>query len=370
MKGVILVGGLGSRLRPLTCNIAKPMIPLANRPLIEHMLIRLREQGINEVVLAVRYLADQFRATLGDGSRLGLTLHIMEEKDALGTAGAVKNVEHLLEGDTFIFNGDVVTNLDLQAMLDYHRAKQSKTTIALTPVEDPTQFGLVEMTPDQRILRFIEKPRAEDVRTNLINAGTYIINMDVFRYVPPNEFYMFERGLFPVLLQTGDPMYGYPTRDYWTDIGRPPAYLEVNHDVLIGRVNLPLPGREIANRVFVDGEVDIAEGVQLVGPLVIGDGVSIGHDTQVIGPAVIGSGCHIANNVTIEDAVIWQNNHIEEGVFIQRCVIGNGNHIGQRTVIMRGAIISDNCQIGADNRLDNGIRIWPSTHLPDQSVSF
>lgn len=370
MKAVILVGGLGTRLRPLTCNIPKPMIPLANRPLIEHMLLRLRDQGIDEVVLAVRYLADRFRATLGDGSQLGLKLHIIEEPEAMGTAGAVKNVEHLLDGDTYIFNGDVVTDLDLRAMLEFHREQKSKATIALTPVEDPTQFGLVEMNADQRILRFIEKPRAEDVRTNLINAGIYIINVDVFRYVPPNEFYMFERGLFPVLLQTGDPMFGYPTRDYWTDIGKPPAYLEVNHDILIGRVAFSFPGREIANRIWAEGEVSIEKGAQLVGPLVLGPDVTIAKGAHIIGPTVIGARCHIGPNVTIEDSVLWEDNRLEEGVHLRRCVLGKNNVIGARTAIYGGAIVGDDCVIGSENRLDNGIRLWPGSSIKDQSISF
>lgn len=370
MKAVILVGGLGTRLRPLTCNTPKPMIPLANRPFMEHMLIRLRDQGIDEVILAVRYLADQFRATLGDGSQFGLTLHIIEEHEPLGTAGAVKNVEHLLEGDTFVFNGDVLTDLDLRKMLAFHREKGSKTTIALTPVDDPTQFGLVETDTSQRIQRFLEKPRPEDVTTNLINAGTYIIHAEVFRYVPPNQFYMFERGLFPVLLQTGDPMFGYPTRDYWTDIGKPPTYLEVNHDILIGRVSLPLPGKEIANRVWLEGDAQIDDDVQLVGPLVIGPDVRIHKGAHLIGPAVIGARCQIGPDVVIEDAVLWEDNQLAEGVYLRRCVIGKATRIGAKTHIDGGAIIGDNCQIGAENRLDHGIRLWPEVVLGDQAISF
>jgi len=236
MKAVILVGGLGTRLRPLTCNTPKPMIPLINQPFIEHVLENLRDQGIDEVILAVQYLADRFRASLGDGSRLGLKVHVIEEPEPRGTAGAVKNIEHMLDGTTFVFNGDVMTDLDLQAMLAFHHEKGSKLTIALTPVDDPTSFGLVETNPDGHIRRFLEKPRIDEVTTNMINAGTYIIEPELFRYVPPAQYYMFERGLFPVVLQTGDAMYGYPSRAYWTDIGKPQTYLEVHHDILIGKV--------------------------------------------------------------------------------------------------------------------------------------
>jgi mannose-1-phosphate guanylyltransferase len=371
MKAVILVGGLGTRLRPLTVNTPKPMIPLINRPFIEHMLVRLRDQGIDEIILAVQYLAQRFRDALGDGSHLGIKLHIMEEDEPLGTAGAVKNVEHLLDETTFVFNGDIVTDLDLRAMLDFHRLHESKATIALTPVDDPTQFGLVEMDEQQRVQRFLEKPRAEDIKTNLINAGTYVLQTEAFRYVPPNQFFMFERGLFPVLLQMGDAMYGYPSRAYWTDIGKPQTYLDVNHDILIGRVKQYMPlGTEIESHVWVEGTPNIHESVQVVGPVVIGEGVRIERGARIIGPTVIGARCTIGPETLLENAVLWEGNRIEEGSTLRGCVLGNGNTIGPRSVVTGGTIISDNCVLGAENRLDNGIRLWPGTKLKDQAITF
>ncbi|NJM08126.1 NDP-sugar synthase [Candidatus Gracilibacteria bacterium] len=370
MKAVILVGGLGTRLRPLTCNTPKPMIPLINQPFIEAMLMRLREQGIDEVVLAVQYLADRFRAALGDGEQLGLKLHIVEEPEPRGTAGAVKNVEHLLDGTTFIFNGDVLTDLDLQGMLAFHREQGSKVTISLTPVEDPTQFGLVEMDGEQRVQRFLEKPRPEDITTNLINAGTYIIEPDVFRYVPPNQHYMFERGLFPVVLQTGDAMFGYPSRAYWTDIGKPQTYLEVHHDILVGKANYHIRGAEIAPRVWAQGDVDIHPSALISGPVVIGAGTKIERGARLIGPTVIGAHCSIGSEATIDAAVLWDGNTIGEGASLRSCVLGHNNQIGAKTVVDGGAIISDNCVIGPDNRFDRAIRIWPGTQLGEKAISF
>jgi mannose-1-phosphate guanylyltransferase len=346
------------------------MIPLVNQPFIEHVLQRLRNQGVEEVILAVQYLAEQFRATLGDGSQLGLKLHIVEEPEPRGTAGAVKNVEHLLDGTTFIFNGDVMTDLDLQAMLAFHREQGSKTTIALTPVEDPTQFGLVETDNDRRIQRFLEKPRAEDVKSNLINAGTYVVEPEVFRYVPPDQFYMFERGLFPVLLQTGDPMFGYPSRAYWSDIGTPQTYLDVNHDILIGRMQYEIPGHEIASRVWVEGEADIHDSAQIIGPVLFGDGVKVGRGASIIGPTVIGARCQIGAEVRIESAVVWEDNIIEEGVLLRSCVLARHTTIGARTIVMGGAIIGDDCTIGMENRLDHRIKLWPGTSIQDHGISF
>lgn len=370
MKAVILVGGLGTRLRPLTCNTPKPMIPLVNQPFIVHVLENLRNQGIDEVILCVQYLADRFRDALGDGSALGLKVHVIEEPEPLGTAGAVKNVEHMLDGSTFVFNGDVLTDLDLQAMLAFHRERASKLTIALTPVEDPTAYGLVETDSTGNIRRFVEKPRIDEVTTNLINAGTYIIEPDLFRYVPPKQHYMFERGLFPVVLQTRDPMFGYPSRAYWTDIGTPPAYLDVHHDILVGKVRYHFHGQEISNRVWLVGDADIHPSAQVIGPVVIGPGVKIGAGAQVIGPTVIGAGCVIGAQARIEGAVLWEGNQIAESAVLRSCVIGHHNQIGPRTHIGDGTIISDACVIEAENRLDRGIRIWPETHLKEKSISF
>jgi len=370
MKAIILVGGLGTRLRPLTCNTPKPMIPLVNQPFIEHMLENLRDQGIDDVILAVQYLAARFRATLGDGARLGLKLQIVEEPEPRGTAGAVKNVEHLLDGTTFVFNGDVMTDLDLRAMLAYHRERESKLTIALTPVEDPTAFGLVETHPDGRIRRFIEKPNRDDITTDMINAGTYIIEPEVFRYVPPGQHYMFERGLFPVLLQTNDPMYGYSSRAYWTDVGKPQTYLEVHHDILIGKVRYQFRGRQIADRVWAEDGVDIHASAQIVGPVVLGPGVQIGAGARIIGPTVIGARCVIGTNATVEAAVLWEDNVVGENTLLRSCVLGRGNQIGARAHLADGTIVSDGCVVGPENRLERGIRLWPNTQLKEQAISF
>lgn len=255
-------------------------------------------------------------------------------------------------------------------MLTFHREHASKVTISLTPVDDPTQFGLVEMDDLGQIKRFLEKPRPEDITTNLINAGTYVIEPDVFRYVPPDQFYMFERGLFPVLLQTGDPMFGYSSRAYWNDIGKPRNYLEAHHDILIGKVQYTFRGKEIANRVWLEGDADIHDSAYLVGPIVLGNGVSIGRGAQIIGPTVIGSHCQVGVDASIEDAVLWDNNRIEERVTLRSCVLGRNNKIGAHTMISDGTIISDECALGAENRLERGIRLWPGTSLKDQSISF
>ncbi len=317
MKAVILVGGLGTRLRPLTCNTPKPMIPIVNKPFIEHMLERLRDQGIDEAILAVQYLADRFRDSLGDGSRLGIKVHIVEEPEARGTAGAVKNVEHMLDSSTYVFNGDVMTDLDLRAMLAFHRERQSKLTIALTPVEDPTAYGLVETIDAGQISRFLEKPRPEEITTNMINAGTYIIEPEVLRYAPRDQFYMFERGLFPTMLQEHEPMFGYLSHAYWTDIGKPQTYLEVHHDILMGKLQHAFQGKQIIERVWAEGSVTIDLTAHVIGPVVLGPGVTIAAEAQIIGPTVIGANCVVGKGAMIEGAVVGSDNQIGAGAVLR-----------------------------------------------------
>lgn len=370
MKAVILVGGLGTRLRPLTCNTPKPMLPLVGTPFIEWMLTNLRDQGIDEAILAVQYLADRFRASLGDGSRLGMKVHIIEEPEPRGTAGAVKHVAHLLNDTTFVFNGDVMTDLDLQGMLRYHRARNSELTIALTPVEDPTAFGLVETTAEGRITRFLEKPRPEEVTTNMINAGTYIMEPHLLDYVPARQHYMFERGLFPTALQNNHAMYGYASDAYWTDIGKPQTYLEVHHDILNGKVRFGLPGQQHRPDLWVGENTIIHPSAQIHGAVVIGNGVTIEADVTIVGPTVIGAGTHIGVGTHISGSVIWQLNHVGSQCHIDHAVLGNHNYIASQNKIAAGTIISDRCRIASHNHLANGVRLWPNSTISEQSITF
>jgi mannose-1-phosphate guanylyltransferase len=370
MKAVILVGGLGTRLRPLTTNTPKPLIPILNRPFIETMLLRLRNQGISEAILAVQYLADRFRQQLGDGSEFGLRLHIVEEPEPRGTAGAVKHVSDLLDDTTFVLNGDVLSDLDLRAMLAFHRARGAAATISLAAVDDPSRYGLVETDAAQRVERFVEKPRPEQVTTNMVNSGTYIIEPALLRHVLSGQYAMFERDLFPTALASGDPVYGYPAKAYWTDIGKPDTYLQVHYDLLQSNAGYQIEGHNVQRGVWLQGEAEIDVSAELVGPVLIGAGCTIGRNVRIIGPAVLGQQCVIAAGAVIQGSVLWANNEIGEEARIEESIIGQHNLIGPRTVVREGAIISDNCRIGSDNRLERAIRLWPGTVLGDQAITF
>jgi mannose-1-phosphate guanylyltransferase len=370
MKAVILVGGQGTRLRPLTCNMPKPLLPLVNRPFLLHMIELLRKHGLTDIILSEQYLSEAFEESIGDGADLGVNLTYVRESKPLGTAGAVKNVEKYLDGTFVVFNGDILSAIDLTAMIQFHKEHESSVSIALTPVEDPTAYGLVELNEERRVLRFLEKPRWEDVTTNLINAGTYICEPQVLRYVPPDEHYMFERGLFPVLLQTGDPMHGFASTAYWMDIGTPQKYLESHHDILMGKLPYDFQGKQIADRVWLGENSFVDPTARLLGPIVIGDNCTVETGAAITGPAVLGNGCRIGRNSLIEDALLWQNVAVGSGVILRNCVVANDTTIEENVAVTGGAVVGDSCSIGAGNKLERGIKIWPNVAIQPNAIAF
>lgn len=371
MKAVILVGGEGTRMRPLTCNTPKPMVPIINKPFLEHMIAYLKKHGIDDIVLSMCYLPDRIRSYFGDGAGFGVKLTYVVEETPLGTAGGVKNVEdHLDDNAFFVFNGDILTDLDLTAMWNSHTEREASVSIALTPVEDPTAYGIVETENDGMVKRFIEKPSWDAVTTNMINAGTYILNANVLRHVPRNEHFMFERGLFPLLVQMGDPVFGYPSDAYWIDIGTPQKYMKVHHDLLHGRVATVFPGKQVAEGVWVGNGTTIDPSARLAGPIVIGDNCTIGGNTRIVGPVILGSGCKIGNEVEIEDAVIWKETRIGNHVTIKTCVLAERNTIADNVFAINGCVTGDNVTIGSGNRLDAGIRVWPDRNIEANTITF
>ena len=370
MKAVILVGGEGTRLRPLTCNLPKPMIPLVNRPFLEHVLDYLKKSGITDVILSMCYRPDVIESHFGNGSKFGVNLTYVVEQKPLGTAGGVKNVEQHLDETCFVFNGDILTDLDLPAMLEFHRTKGAKATISLTPVEDPTAYGLVETGPEGEVSGFIEKPTWDRVTTNLINAGTYVLEPEILRYVPPNQHYMFERGLFPVMLQVRDPMYGYPSNAYWIDMGTPQKYLTVHRDLLTGKTAKELPGRHLHHNIWVGEGCEIHPSAKLTGPVVLGNGVKIAANAALHGPVVMGNDCRVGRDSVIEDAVIWADTTVHDHVMMKGCVVASRCVVGDNTWITQGSVVGDECVIGAGNRLEHGIRVWPNRTIEPNSIAF
>lgn len=370
MKAIILVGGEGLRLRPLTCNLPKPMVPVVNKPFLEHMIENIKRHHINEIILAICYLPNRIQSYFGDGSDFGVKLSYAVEQTPLGTGGAVKNAEKFLDDTFLVFNGDIFTDLDLTEMIRFHKAHKARATIALTPVEDPTAYGVVEIDSQNRVRGFTEKPSPERVTSNLINAGTYVLEPEVTELIPPGIYCMLERGLFPDLVKRNIPFYGYRSHAYWIDTGKPADYLKLHHDILMGKAFSRMPGKPIADDIWLEEGCNIDSSVKLVGPLVIGRGCIIEQDVKISGPSVLGSECYIGQGSTIDEAVLWQNVKLGKNVTIRNSVVGNNSSIGDNTWVTEGSIISNDVVIGKGNKLERGIKVWAGKVIEDNAISF
>lgn len=320
-QAVILVGGQGTRLQPLTNLLPKPMIPVLNRPFVEHTIAYLKSHQVREVILTVSHLPEVVQGYLGDGRNLGMRLIYGMENVPLGTAGAVKNVEPYLEGTFAVFNGDIFTTLDLTDMLAFHRKKRAKVTIALTWVDNPCAFGVVETDNNGRVRRFVEKPGPDQVTTHWINAGIYILEPEVLKHMPGNSHYMFERGLFPLLLELGEPVYGYPFRGYWLDMGTPEKYLCLNCDLLSAKVVSHLLDEVGRGGVSSGRDVFVHPSAELKGSVVIGSRCHIDQRAQIRGPVVIGDDCHIGEGARLERVILWKGVSVAAGVNLKHCVV-------------------------------------------------
>jgi mannose-1-phosphate guanylyltransferase len=322
-KAVILVGGPGMRLRPLTEDRPKSVVPVLNHPAIEHTFAYLKQYGVEEIILALNYLPDVIKGYFGDGSRCGIRLTYCVEKEPLGTAGAVKNAEKHLESTFFVLNGDLFTDLNLADMLAFHREKKASATISLTWVDDPSRFGVVETDNNRRVKRFIEKPPLAEATTNWINAGTYILEPEVLGHIPAGQHYMFERGLFPSLLEAGEPVYGYPYRGFWLDMGTPGTYFSLNSDLLTMKVKSPIfspfpPGKDGIRR----GEnVTIHPAATVIPPVMIDSGCHIGKGVRVTGPVVMGRDCRLDDGAVVENAILWDNVTVRAKARLSHCIV-------------------------------------------------
>ena len=370
MKAIILVGGEGLRLRPLTCNLPKPMVPVVNRPFLEHMVEHLKKHHIDQIILAICYLPDRIQSHFGDGSSFGVKLSYAVEQTPLGTGGAVKNSERFLNDTFLVFNGDIFSDLDLTDMVKFHRAHKAKATIALTPVEDPTAYGVVELDSQNRVKGFIEKPSRDKVTSNLINAGIYVMEPEMLELIPTGVHSMLERGLFPDLVKRGIPFYGYRSHAYWLDTGKPDDYVKLHYDLLTGKAVSHFPGKVIADGVWIEEGCKIHASVKFVGPIVMGRGCIIEQNTKISGPTVLGSGCIAGQGCTLDEAILWQNVKLGNNVTVKNSVVGNNSAVGDDTWVIDGSIISDDVVIGKSNKLEHGVKVWANKTIEDNAISF
>ena len=349
LQAVILAGGQGTRLRPLTLARAKPVVPLLNRPFLAYQLALLRAHGVVDVVLACSYRVDDVRAALGDAEHLGVRLRYIVEDEPLGTGGGVRNAADLVSGTLFVLNGDILTDPDLTEMRRLHESRGSRTTIYLQPVPDPRQYGLVETAPDGRLKAFREKPSAhEEITTNTINAGIYLIDAELLARIPRDRASSIEREFFPALIADGLPCYGWCPPAYWRDIGNPSAYRAAQIDLLQGRAAMPLaPPGQRRDGVWLDGGGSIDPAARIVAPAVIGARVALGPRCRVGPGAVIGDGARIGPEARVEGAILWERVEVGAGAVLQDCVlgadvrIGDGARVGPEVVLASGTTVPE-----------------------------
>ncbi len=333
VKAVILVGGQGTRLQPLTFIVPKSLVPVVNRPVMEHMIAYLKQFGVTDIVLTLSYLPEAIRHHFGDGRDFGVHLTYCLEKDPLGTAGAVKNAAAHLDSTFLVLNGDIFTEMDLADMLSSHVNKKARATIALTWVDNPSAFGVVETDGNSRVQRFIEKPPPGTAATNWINAGTYILEPEVLEYIPVNQPYMFERGLFPALLDAGEPVFGYPYRGYWLDMGTLQQYFSLNMDFLLSKVSDPLISDFRRDGTNIGTDVVIHPSAEIKSPAVIDRGCRLGKDVKLKGRVALGRNCLLADGASLENAILWDDVRIGADARLDRCIISSHSVIGDKQTI-------------------------------------
>ena len=371
MKAVILVGGEGIRLRPLTCNTTKAMVPILNIPFLEYVLRYLKGHGIKDVILAMSYMPDHIQGQLGDGSELGVHLHYAIEKEPMGTGGAIKNAEAGLTEPFFVLNGDVLTSIDLSAMMKLHHKVKPRVSIALTPVDDPTIYGVVETDHIDMVKRFVEKPSVDEVTTNMINAGIYIIDPAVLSYIPPATPSMVERHLFPLLLEKGEPILSYPSDSYWIDIGTPEKYLKAHHDLLSGEAPaLAAYWNDFDQGIQMGIGCTIDPSALIEGPVLIGEGCTVAKWAVLKGPAVLGPRCDIAEGACVEGAVLWEGVKVGKKALLRNCIVAANCQIGEESQILDNCVLGDNVVVGKNNKLAPEIKIWPDKRITSGTMSF
>jgi mannose-1-phosphate guanylyltransferase len=367
MQAVILVGGLGTRLRPITYDVPKALVPLRNRPFMGYMLDFLRSGGLDGAVLSLGYLPTPIQEYLAECDLNGFSVDYAVEHNALGTAGGIKNAARYIRGDGPIVavNGDVLSGLDLKYLIEKHESSDALATITLTSVEDPTAYGLVDVDHDMVVRRFIEKPAADEVTTSLVNAGIYVLEPEVLELIPPGREVSIEREIFPELQAMGR-LCAYISSSYWRDIGTPRSYLAASHDVLSGAVG----ARDGFDYLDVDPSVRVGKNVKLLPPVSVASGCEIGHQATIGGRSALGRGCRVGEGAVVEGSVLLDDAEIEAGAVVRGSIIGKGARVGQNAIVRGLSVLGAGCVVGEGNVLDQGIRINPGVVLPPRSLRF
>ncbi len=359
MKAVIMAGGKGTRLRPLTCHLPKPMVPLLNRPCMEYIIELLKRHGITDIAITVQYLPQVIKNHFGDGSDYGVNLHYFEETVPLGTAGSVKNAEDFLDDTFLVISGDGITDFNLSHAIAFHREKRALGTLVLTRVDVPLEYGVVMTESNGKIVRFLEKPSWSEVFSDTVNTGIYVLEPEVLRYCPEGDEFDFSKDLFPLIMQRGMPLYGYVAGGYWSDIGNLDQYRQTQFDMLSGLVAVTMTGNEQYPSVWIGNDVCIHPDAQIEGPAFIGDGTVL-HAGAKVGPySILGLFNRIEHKALVEHSVLWSRNDIGRSGSVTGAILCSGISMGAGASVCDGAVIGEKGSIGDLAVIKPGVKIWP-----------
>ncbi|HET8567738.1 MAG TPA: sugar phosphate nucleotidyltransferase [Candidatus Limnocylindria bacterium] len=363
MLAVVMAGGEGSRLRPLTINRPKPMVPIANKPCLGHIFDLLRRYGVNDAYVTLQYLASVIQDAYGDGTSVGMRLRYSVEETPLGTGGSVRQLGDALSETFLVISGDALTDIDLSKVIAFHKEKQAAVTLTLYRVPDPLEYGVVITAQDGRITKFLEKPSWGEVFSDTINTGIYVIEPRVLERYPIGQKFDFSQDLFPQLLAEGERLFGYVAEGYWTDVGNIGEYVRANADVLRGRVKVEPLGAEIAPGVFVEPDVQVNPAALVMGPAYLGRGVNVSGGAQIVGPTVIRDYVTVDAGAIVDRSIVWRNSYIGERAEIHGAIVGRQCALKARAVLEEGSVVGDHSVVGEGARVRAQVKIWPDKQI-------
>lgn len=363
LKGVIMAGGEGARLRPLTCNRPKPMVPLLGRPMMEYILQLLLKHDLRELAVTLQYLPDQIKDHFGSGEDWGVSLNYFLEKEPLGTAGSVKNAASLLSETFLVISGDCLTDIDLTEAVSFHRRNKALVTIVLTSQENPLEYGVVMTDSSGKITRFLEKPGWGEVFSDTVNTGIYILEPEVLGYIPDGKKYDFSRDLFPLLLAEGKPLYGCVLPGYWCDIGNLEEYMQAQRDMLSGLVTVQIPAREQEKGIWLSQDVEIAQDCRLLPPVFIGPGSRIGAGTTIEEFTVIGAQNNISPGAVVKRGITWEGVSFSSGAALKGGILGKKVHLEEGSVVYEEGVLGDGSVLGKGSVIKPGVKVWPEKRI-------
>ncbi|MDM9381000.1 mannose-1-phosphate guanyltransferase [Chlorogloeopsis sp. ULAP01] len=369
MRAVLMAGGSGTRLRPLTCDLPKPMVPILNRPIAEHIINLLKRHEITEIIATLHYLPDALRDYFQDGNDFGVQItYAVEEDQPLGTAGCVKNIAELLDETFLVISGDSITDFDLSAAIEFHKQKKSKATLILTRVPNPIEFGVVITDEEDRIRRFLEKPSTSEIFSDTVNTGAYILEPEVLEYLPANQESDFSKDLFPLLLEKGEPMYGYIAKGYWCDVGHLDAYRDAQYDALDRKVKLDFPYQEISPGLWVGQNTYIDPSAIVETPAIIGDNCRIGARVNIEAGTVIGDNVTIGADANLKRPIVWNGAIIGDEAHLSACVISRGTRVDRRAHVLEAAVVGSLSTVGEEAQISPSVRVWPSKKIESGAI--